>query len=248
MNHTIPAVEKTVAIVTRLGERVDGMTQAELAAELDVTPSSCYRILQTLLAAAWVRKDGGNRYLLAPALLRLTRRLQDPLLRFRPLQAVLDELAQASGLSCKLSIREGDRQRALLRAESPRPLAVSGRIGLVFPLAEGSVGAALLAQASPEEAARFGRACGEELGAPEAEALLRDGIAAIRRSGSCFNRGQNRWKIDALSAPVTEAGEVVAALTLLGYDEDFRELPALTRHLAAAVEKSEKILEEGIPE
>ncbi len=243
--HTIPAVEKTVAVLTRLGESASGMTQSELAKELDVTPSSCYRILQTLLAADWIRKRSGNRYDLAPALLRVTRKLEDSSRRFRALQPVLDELARKSGLGCKLSIREGDRQLSLLRAESPRPLAVSGKLGATYPLAEGSVGAALLSAMPPEEAERFGKSCAAELASPESPELLRAGIDAIRKHGCCFNRGRNRWKVDALSAPVTEEGGVVAALTLLGYDDDFEDLPAIAGLLLKSVETCEKILKEA---
>ena len=58
--NTIPAVEKAVAVLTRLGESEGGLTQAELAAALDIAPSSCYRILQTLLEADWVCKIGGT--------------------------------------------------------------------------------------------------------------------------------------------------------------------------------------------
>lgn len=230
-HHTIPAVDKTVAILTRLGESPEGMTQAELAAELGVMPSTCYRILQTLLARDWVRKQSGGRYDLALPMRHVTRKLDNRADRFRLLQPELDELARRSGLACKLSVREGDRQWALLRAESPRPVAVSGRVGATFPVAEGSVGAALLARASETERERLARLCAAELDAPETAALLEAGVAAIHQQGFCFNRGRNRWKIDALSAPVEieENGEiaVVAALTLLGHDEDFADLPAL---------------------
>ena len=47
----IPAVEKAVAILNRLGELPKGATQSELATSLNIAPSTCYRILQTLLAA-----------------------------------------------------------------------------------------------------------------------------------------------------------------------------------------------------
>ena len=49
MANTIPAVEKAVAVLDILGARENGATQAELVELLRITPSTCYRILQTLL-------------------------------------------------------------------------------------------------------------------------------------------------------------------------------------------------------
>lgn len=242
--NTIPAVEKAVAILNRLGGCAEGMTQAELAAELDITPSSCYRILQTLLEADWVRKTGGTRYDLSFGMLGVVRKLTDGTARFREMTPVLEELAQATGLCCKLSVRQGEFQIPLLRAESPRPMAVSGRIGVRFPVAEGSVGAALLASAPAAEAEKLARACADETRVADAVQQLRDGVAAIRRDGYCFNRGRNRWRVDAMSAPVRDAEDgVVAALTLLGYDEDFSEerLPAVAGTLLECAKKCECI-------
>jgi len=51
IQNTNPAVEKALEILTRLGQSNGGATQAELARELDISPSTCYRILQTLWKA-----------------------------------------------------------------------------------------------------------------------------------------------------------------------------------------------------
>lgn len=242
--NTIPAVEKTVAILVRLGESEGGLSQAELAAELDIAPSSCYRILQTLLAADWVRKAGGTRYDLSYGMLGAVRKLADRGACYEAMTPVLEELAAATGLCCKLSVRQGEAQIPILRAESPRPMAVSGKVGVRFPVAEGSVGAALLAGAPAAELERLGRLCAAATGQEDAAELVREGVEAIRRDGYCFNRGRNRWRIDAMSTPVHDAeGRVVAALTLLGYDEDFRDeaLPGVARALLGGAKQCEEI-------
>ena len=221
-NNTIPAVEKTVAILNCLGNRNGGATQAELAAELDITPSTCYRILQTLLAADFVRKGAGGRYDLSNGLAPVVRQLSDFTARFSVVQPVLDRLAAETGLCCKLSIRQGRDQVSILRAESPRPMAVSGKIGVHFPIVEGSVGAALLADASPGEIRELAASCTVPVAEQNHAELVLAGVEAIRRHGYCFNAGKNRWRVDALSVPVRDMeGNVIAALTLLGSDADF---------------------------
>ncbi len=236
-SNTIPAVEKAVAILNCLGSRNGGATQAELAAEFDITPSTCYRILQTLLAADFVRKGAGGRYDLSHGLAPVVRKLSDFTARFSVVQPVLDRLAMETGLGCKLSIRQGRDQVSILRAESPRPLAISGRIGVHFPIVEGSVGAALLADASSAEIRELSGTCTEPVVERNHAELVLAGVEAIRRRGYCFNAGKNRWRVDALSVPVRDAeGNVIAALTLLGTDADFtgdRE-----QALAAAVRRA----------
>lgn len=233
-NNTIPAVEKTVAILNHLGNRNGGATQAELAAALEITQSTCYRILQTLLAADFVRKGAGGRYDLSSGLLPVVRKLSDFSARFRAVQPVLDRLAAETGLCCKLSVRQGRDQVSILRAESPRPMAVSSKIGVHFPVIEGSVGAALLADAAPEEIRELAESCTEPVVERGHAELVLAGVEAIRRRGYCFNAGKNRWRVDALSVPVRDAeGNVIAALTLLGSDADFTG--GYEKPLAAAV-------------
>ncbi len=221
-NNTIPAVEKAVAILNRLGELPKGATQSELAAALDIAPSTCYRILQTLQAADYVRKNSPTRYDLSAGIERAVRKLTNLALRFEAAQPCLEALAENTGLCAKLSIRQGFDQIPILRAESPRIMSVSGKIGVRFPIIEGSVGAALLSGAAEEEIRALAAQCQVEVRERNHPELILDGVAAIRRRGYCLNAGRNRWKIDAMSVPVRDRdGDVAAAVTLLGYDDDF---------------------------
>ena len=70
-NNTIPAVEKTLAILNRLGNSDGPMTRQALSRELGITQSTGYRILQTLLKYNWIRESRGNAYELGNALLPL---------------------------------------------------------------------------------------------------------------------------------------------------------------------------------
>lgn len=218
----IPAVEKAVAILNRLGELPKGATQSELATSLNIAPSTCYRILQTLLAADYIRKNSPTRYDLSGGIERAVRKLTNLALRFEAAQPCLETLAENTGLCAKLSIRQGFDQIPILRAESPRIMSVSGKIGVRFPIIEGSVGAALLSGALETEIRQLAAQCQIDVRERNHPELILEGIAAIRRRGYCLNAGRNRWKIDAMSVPVRDRdGDVAAAITLLGYDDDF---------------------------
>ena len=71
-------------------------------------------------------------------------------------------------------------------------------------------------------------------------------IAALRARGYCFNAGRNRWKVDAMSMPVLDGGgNVAAAVTLLGYGDDFheREIVRFAAALARAASECARLID-----
>lgn len=244
MKNTIPAVEKAVAVLSFLGVRAEGATQAELAGQLRIAPSTCYRILQTLQNASWIRKCSGGKFDLSGGLLAAAVKLLERPARLRVVQPVLERLALETGLCAKLSVRLGRDQVPILRAESPRRVAVSGRLGVRFPVIEGSVGAALLCRTLEDEIAVLAEECQEPVMEKHHPEIVNGRIEALLRQGFCFNAGDNRWKIGAMSVPVADGREqVAAALTLLGAKEDFQEvLPHLADTLRKAARECTQLL------
>ena len=218
----IPAVDKAAGMLECLGGSISGMSQAELCRSLNITQSTCYRIIQTLLEHKWICRCGGNRYDIAPGLLPVTEKLTDATRRFRHLQPQLEILSTRTGLSCKLSIRQGQDQVTILRAESPRPMAVSGRVGTHFPLIEGSVGAALLCGTERKDILSLAEACREDIAESSDPQIILKRIENLQQDGFCLNSKRNRWNVNAMSTTLSDAsGHVSAALTLLGFADEF---------------------------
>ncbi|HPS53459.1 MAG TPA: IclR family transcriptional regulator C-terminal domain-containing protein, partial [Phycisphaerae bacterium] len=70
--------------------------------------------------------------------------------------------------------------------------------------------------------------------------VILERIASLGRDGYCMNTSYNRWRIDAMSAPLRDSsGEVAAAITLLGFDDDFTsdKIDGLGKNLKAAVDE-----------
>jgi len=220
MNNTIPAVDKTVQLLLTLAE--GEKTQAELSAELGISMSTAYRILTTLQAHRWVRKRSGAAYALAEGVLPLARGISAEIALLETAERKVSEIAARYDIACKLSVREGDRQLTCFRAEPPGPVTLTGQNGCSFPLIEGSVGAALLADESEESVAALVAACREEVPEKRRPELLCAGIREVRERGTVLNLSKNRWHIAALSIPLrNRKREVIAALTLIGVKEDF---------------------------
>jgi len=241
----VPAVDKALSIIEYMCSMERPVTQAEICKGVDVSATTGYRIVQSLMKHNWIRKNRSNTYSLSIGMISVLMRSQKNGFLFDAAQTVLDELAEETKLTCKLSIRQWNEQVAVLRADSPEPFAVGGKNGIRFPVIEGSVGAALLAGESDEDI----RALVEETSADIAEKrdplLLSGRIAEVREKGWIFNRGNSRWRVDALSMPLRDpSGSVVAALTLLGIQDDFTgdNLPERVAALKRAAGKIESEL------
>lgn len=218
--NTIPAVEKALQLIECLGNSNVPLSRTELAQHLNITPSTCYRILQTLLEYDWICRDDTTRFRLGGGLLPVLHSLHDVTLRYRKLQRILDRLAKETGLSSKFSIRRGMNQVTVLRGDPRTNVHVSGKVGGEFPIIEGSVGTVLLSQDSPEDLAEMMLKCQEDIPESTDSKLLMKRILFFRKNGYvvCDN---NRWNVHAMSAAVYESGELTGALTLLGWEEDF---------------------------
>lgn len=243
--NTIPALDKALSAIEYLCSADRSVTQAELSRAVDVTATTGYRIVQTLMKHNWIRKNRGNTYSLSPGMLILFLKLRNGGALFDSAQPVLEELARRTRLACKLSIRQWNEQLSVLRAESPEPFSVSGKNGSRFPVIEGSVGAALLFGESEETIRSLASECRAEIPEKSDPDLVLRRIAELRRKGYLFNRGNNRWRVDAMSMPVFDSrNQVAAAVTLLGIREDFSDatLPSLAEKLAEAVRKIETMI------
>ncbi len=222
--HVVPALDKAVSVLEYLGRSEPGVSQADLAKALGIAPSTCYRILQTLLARNWVRQKPGGLYDLSDGLLAPAMKLLDRPRRFECLQPILEQLSQTTGLSCKLSVRQADEQVTVLRAESPAPMAVSGKVGARFPVVEGATGAALLLAEPPENVHRLILECPEEVEERANPEIVDRRLERLKTDGFCMNMRPNRWNVEALAVPLmTTEGRVLAAVTVLGFASDFAD-------------------------
>ena len=126
-----------------LAEPQGETTTKALALRLGVPRTTCYRLLRSLVARDWVRPLPGGGHALSVGLLPLLQPLREAEDLAVAVQPVLDELALRSGLTAKVSVRQGDYAVTSARCESPQATSVAVRLGAAFHLALGSSGAVL---------------------------------------------------------------------------------------------------------
>ncbi len=236
--NTIPVLQKALDVIHSIAASENGSLGAkQLSMDLCIAPATTYRILRTLVKNNWLRESRRGEFRLAFGLAQVARsysRLEHTL---NLLQNPLQELSNATGLSAKISIREGLQTVTALRAESLRPNSISSPTGSRMHLLDsGSVGIVLLAQLQKSEILRVlhsDREEARELSKQEEQRWLKE-IATARRTGFGSAFGTRNPAIHAMSVALPLTNSELAALTIVGWPEDFREAGRqreLLRHL-----------------
>jgi DNA-binding IclR family transcriptional regulator len=228
--HQIPVLAKALRVVEVIGEQsMTPMTLGGLARALKIAPATAYRIVQTFVQDGWVRFDEERRCSLGPQLLRLAELVPQQ----HRLRAMLEELRDETGLTCKASFREGDEAVTMLRVNSRAPVALTVQAASRFHLTLGSSGAILLAAMKDVEVRRIIKrapaSCWEHQNPSDVWAR----VGEARATGTCVDLGGYRPDIFGVSA-----GYSGGSITLTGLRHGWTKakVTALRARLAAKVE------------
>jgi DNA-binding IclR family transcriptional regulator len=246
--HAVPALEKAIRILGILATDGGAGGSTAIAQRLGISQSTCYRTLQTLEAADWIRLTDDGRYVFSLGMLPFVRPLQGLDRVITVLRPTMERLAETTGLSAKLSARQGFDQVTLARVESSRPLGVTSRVGARFPVIVGASGACLLCGLADAEVDRvIDQADRSKLWDHDDADTLRRRIAACRRDGVCDNLGTHPQGIDTFSAPIAST-QAQLALTLIGLRGDLDgALGATARNLLRTAARAATALLEAAP-
>lgn len=202
----IQSVDRAIRILLALqGARRLSLT--DLATQLGLPNSTVHGILQTLATHGMVEQEPGSlRYMLGPAVLRLSSVYLDSLeFRSRTLKWS-EELARRSGLSVRAGVLLlGD---VIIVHHEPRPdgSRQMPEVGFVIPAHASALGKALLAF-RPDDAAQLSSKglrsmTGETIADPEALAAE---LAQVSRTGVAAERDEAVLGESSLAAPVFDA-------------------------------------------
>lgn len=243
---TVPVLRKANRVFEFVARSPGGATAKSLAVSLEIAPATCYRILRSFVADGWLRQRAGGAFELSFGLVPLMR----PLLRHEVLietvRERLVELAQKTGVTAKLSLRQGDQHVTIFSAQSPRPHAVVSRVGAVGSLAVGSNGAVYLGALPDAEVVRIvNQAPPEAWKIQKREKVLRR-VRDGRKHGCYFDNGSYQPNINSLSAPIFGPGrEIAGVITLLGFPQDFAGAAkaALVRELKSTASRCSRLVQ-----
>ena len=209
----IQSVDRAIRILLALqGERRLGI--AELAARLELAPSTVHGIVKTLAAHNLVIQDAATgRYQLGPTVLRLGNVYLDTL-ELRSRVAIWAEgLARRTGCAVRTAVLLFDE--VVVVAHEPRPDGTRQmpEVGIVIPAHASALGKALLAFQSDYKAEDLRSMTGDTIIDP---AVLADQLEQIRSSGIAMEVEEAVLGECAAAAAVFDSsGEAAGAIGLV---------------------------------
>ncbi len=221
-NHQIPVLKRALTILDYLANHPQDRTIKGMAYELGIPHTTCYRIVQTLVGHNWLRPEAHGNYNIALGLIPLFETITHQRVLLEYLKAPCDELAEATGLSAKVSMPQGDYVTTLYYAMPQRPTALASKLGFSNHLCIGSTGTACLYTRSDDEIHRIIKTADASTWEHQDQKELWKRIHQLRDKGYCLDTGSYSPEVCAMSAPILQTGNQIAAvITIMGFPKDF---------------------------
>jgi DNA-binding IclR family transcriptional regulator len=226
---------KGLDLLTVLSVKPADSSLAELASAVEIDKSTAHRILAVMTARGFVEKNQlTKRYSIGPQFRSLTspghRQIQQAAL------PSIRSLAQSTGVTVALRIREGKEMVVVDRVENNDLLRVSFPIGLRHPISFGGAGKVFLAFLPKDEAMQM-------LG----PAFLKKNqnflasVARIRKRGYAISRGTAVKGAIAVSVPILSTKERPVAVLSLSWPSAKYPYRQLRQIAEAGVKKAREI-------
>lgn len=210
----IQAVDRALRILTVLqgGRR---MSLGEIAAAIELAPSTVHGLVRTLLAHGMVQQElDSGRYRLGPATLRLGNVYLDTLELRSRVTIWAESLARRTGCAVRTGVLLFDE--VVVVAHEPRPDGTRQmpEVGIVIPAHASALGKALFAfQAERPTATALRSMTGETVTDPE---VLADQLGQVRVTGIATEAEEAVLGECSAAAPVFDTtAEAVGAISLV---------------------------------
>ena len=233
-----PAVAAAVRILDYLAKQSPRAGVTEIARGLAINKSTCFNILLTLAHFGVVAKlPGVAKYQLGPRLAELGGALRKQYGYRDMLRRQFEPLVAEARLVCVIGQVLGDESSFVI-IDQMAPPGVRSRhpappVGSVFPLTGPAMGCALLSCFAEEDAIATVRHLCPQM-KPAEEATWRRRLREIRRDGYAKSLEQYRQGVNAVAAPIEQAGESYLVVALIGHARDLprRRIDAIGPALA----------------
>ena len=218
--NTIQSLDRALDVLDSLAAS-SGLTLSEVAAELDQSPATIYRVLSTLEARGIAEVDAAQQtWHIGPSTFRLGSaflRRSSVVERSRPYMRTLME---QTGETSNLGIQKSDTVMFLSQVETHESIRAFFPPGTQSPMHASGIGKALLSCYSEEQVITLLRKSTLEQFTDrtivERDALLQE-LRTIRDQGYSFDDEERTMGMRCIAAPITNFyGEAVAGISISG--------------------------------
>lgn len=246
--YSVPAVENAFSILKLLSrKRFQESTVTEIANALQLSPATCYRILQSLETLSIVRYlEDKKRYTLGPYLVVLGERAKEHLDYISIITPYLEELTKETGMTSILVNKIGQDKITIVSKVEASDFGVSVSVGRHFSILDGSFGMCFLAYLEESEREQFlKQQYGHKSDNVKDISLLEEEIQKVKENGYSLSHGEYIKGLCGIAAPIfTNGKKVELSIELIGFVSQYDKEELQARGLLikkAANEISEKL-------
>lgn len=225
-------LRRSLRVLEALGGMEQPASLLAIAAAVDLSKASAYRVLRTLQDEGYVDHLGRRGYRIGGRSIALASLIGPRPALLQRAHPVLAKLAAATQETATLHLRSGEHRVLVLRAEpkaDPQRLPV--RIGERAPLTSGCSGRVILAHLPANQAVEVISTHARGRNRIELEREL----LTIRAAGYAMSFSENHRQFNGIAAALLDDGHPLGALSIAGPDE---RLPEGTLHRLAQPLKS----------
>jgi len=219
--YNVRAVQRALALLRAFLSHDGGMTAAELGKQIELGPSTVFRLLVTLESQGFAEQDPATgKYRPGVSCLELgSRFLKNNDLRSRAI-AGLEELRNEFGETVHLTILQGNEVVYLEKLAGLHPIGfMSSRVGDRAPAHCTRVGKALLAHLTDEELLALyptGKLTRHTEHTITDMDSLRAALAQVREQGFAIDQEEHELGVKCVAVPTFNHLGIVAAMSLSG--------------------------------
>ncbi|GAA2343439.1 IclR family transcriptional regulator [Saccharopolyspora halophila] len=210
------SLERGLAVLSALA---DGpRTLDELAERLGVHKTTVMRLLRTLEAGRFVRREDAHRYRLGSTVFDLAHRALEDLDVRDVARAHLQGLGERSGHTAHLAMLDEDQVVYIDKVDSVHPVRMYSRIGRRAPVHCTAVGKVLVADLPASRRQRLVQRIGYPRFTPntiDSPERFRVELDRVHNQGYAVDRNEHEDFTHCVAAPIrNHRGEVVAAVSM----------------------------------
>jgi DNA-binding IclR family transcriptional regulator len=218
---TQSTVERALALLQYLARHPGDHGVRALAVALNLSPSTTYRLLDTLAETGFVRQDRQTeRYSIGVASVQLGIAALGALDLTTVAPPCLRALVAETGESAFLAVLDDSAVVYLLKEEGRHSIRTTARLGSRRPLHCTALGKALLSALPPEEAAALLARAGMPALTPHTitdPAALLAQLAEVRQRGYATDNEEVEEGLACVAAPIRDyRGTTIAAVSMAG--------------------------------
>lgn len=242
-NTPVGAAEKSLRIVEGLLE-LEGGTTTEIASHLDMTKSTVFNHLQTLLENEYIVKDG-NEYDVGLKFLRIGEEARERQLVSEVGSPEIDKLAEQTNELANLVVEEHGEAVFLYRSRGSEAVHMDTHTGKRVPLHTTAFGKVILAYLPDEQIdeiiERRGLPAHTENTITDRDEFYSE-LEKIREQGYAFDREERLKGLCCIAAPIVGGETVIGAVSVSGPKDRLRG-ERLNKELPDIVSTSANVIE-----